>query len=172
MKKCRKCEKIIPNWITIDGKRKNLQNRKFCIVCSPYKGHNTSPHDPVLRKKSRYQDYTEEQKKQKKEQVAVYLYHKALLRRDDLINRSGGKCLKCGYGQCKRSLCFHHRDPELKSFGLTLNQLWTKSQSEIDNEWNKCDMLCANCHMELEDKIAQNHNGIISKVNIKYGTNF
>ncbi len=38
---CRKCTALFPNSIRIDGDRRSLQNRKFCLSCSPYKLHNT-----------------------------------------------------------------------------------------------------------------------------------
>ena len=38
---CRKCGERIPYLIKIDGKTKNLGNRKFCLKCSPYRGHNS-----------------------------------------------------------------------------------------------------------------------------------
>lgn len=41
MPQCRKCSEIFPNRLTIDGERKSLNKRKFCLDCSPYKTHNT-----------------------------------------------------------------------------------------------------------------------------------
>jgi hypothetical protein len=63
----------------------------------------------------------------------------------------GGKCIKCGYDKCIRALGFHHRDPEMKLFriGSGCPKRWELIKAELD----KCDLLCANCHMEEEDKI-------------------
>jgi hypothetical protein len=99
------------------------------------------------------------------------LYKKGLARKIELIERSGGKCKRCGYNKNRRALTFHHLDPEKKLFGLTLNQLWSKSQQLIDEEWAKCEMLCMNCHAEIEDEIAGGK-GIVARVNAKYGTAF
>lgn len=37
IRKCKQCDNKIPHSKTIDGKRRCLKNRKFCLVCSPYK---------------------------------------------------------------------------------------------------------------------------------------
>jgi len=66
----------------------------------------------------------------------------------------GDKCVICGYKKCPRALSFHHRDPNQKSFGIStrgLTRSWKKIQEEID----KCVLLCANCHMEVHDGITQ-----------------
>ena len=34
MKQCLKCGNNLPNIITIDGKKHNISNRKFCLDCS------------------------------------------------------------------------------------------------------------------------------------------
>jgi 5-methylcytosine-specific restriction endonuclease McrA len=66
----------------------------------------------------------------------------------------GGKCQICGYDKCSRALSFHHLDPSKKDFTISargLTRSWTKLQEEID----KCVLLCANCHMEVHDGITQ-----------------
>jgi hypothetical protein len=42
MKQCLKCGNNLPNIITINGKKHNISNRKFCLDCSPFKAHNTT----------------------------------------------------------------------------------------------------------------------------------
>ena len=66
----------------------------------------------------------------------------------------GGRCEICGYNKCDRALSFHHLDPNKKDFGLSdkgLTRSWKKIQQDID----KCILLCANCHMEVHDGITQ-----------------
>ena len=41
MKNCAICKKEFPSWIKIDGKYRNLKNRKYCFECSPFGKHNT-----------------------------------------------------------------------------------------------------------------------------------
>lgn len=65
------------------------------------------------------------------------------------IEYKGGKCQVCGYNKCRRALEFHHRDPKNKLFTISSNKVlnWEKIKKELD----KCDLLCANCHREVED---------------------
>jgi hypothetical protein len=63
----------------------------------------------------------------------------------------GGKCFRCGYSKCVRALSFHHRDPNTKEFGIA--QPTTKSWERVKAELDKCDLLCMNCHMEVEEEI-------------------
>ena len=38
---CRNCGENIPASIVVDDKKRNLQNRKYCLQCSPFGEHNT-----------------------------------------------------------------------------------------------------------------------------------
>lgn len=73
--------------------------------------------------------------------------------KERLVNYFGGKCIKCGYAKSISALCFHHRDPEEKEFGL--NQKSGLSLERLIKEAEKCDLLCSNCHYEEHDKIRQ-----------------
>lgn len=60
----------------------------------------------------------------------------------------GGKCQKC-YGVFHpASFDFHHRDPETKCFSIS--EFGFSSWKKLEPELKKCDLLCANCHRELE----------------------
>jgi hypothetical protein len=56
MPKCRSCAASFPNWLAIDGVRRNLSSRKYCFDCSPRGGHNTHklelPPRPALERKN------------------------------------------------------------------------------------------------------------------------
>ena len=69
------------------------------------------------------------------------------------MEKAGGKCIICGYNYCMRAMSFHHREPSQKIFGLNSNELSSRTKKEIEEEFNKCDLLCIRCHLELEDKI-------------------
>lgn len=57
-----------------------------------------------------------------------------------------GKCIKCGYDKCLSALDFHHRDPNLKDFGISDDNMRLKEAVE---EVKKCILICSNCHREL-----------------------
>ena len=164
MRECRKCGEKIPYTVKIEGKVRNLKNRKFCLKCSPFRSHNTSPFDPIERKRSSYSNWSDRKKATHK----LSLYHRALTRKTKLIAMLGGKCKECGYNDCMGAMTFHHRERQEKLFGLTLNNLWSKTWEEIEREARKCDLLCCRCHAEFEYDL----NGIQEKVNERYGTDF
>lgn len=95
-------------------------------------------------------------------------------RRDSKItylNYSGFSCKKCGYDKCPASLTFHHRDPSKKDFMIGSLSKRVKDISELDDiikvELDKCDVLCANCHImehyDLEN-IMNNYEKILDKI--------
>ena len=57
-----------------------------------------------------------------------------------------GCCVCCGE-QRPEVLMFHHREPKEKSFGLSDSRAC--EIEEIKVEINKCDLMCANCHLSL-----------------------
>jgi transposase len=73
--------------------------------------------------------------------------------KEDLAREKGGKCLICGYRRCLAALQFHHVDPEQKLFGIAHRGL-TRGIDEVRKEVEKCVLLCANCHIEVETGIA------------------
>ena len=67
-------------------------------------------------------------------------------------------CQRCGYrGRSNASLHFHHTDASLKSFGvsdgnrLRVCKRWVATLAEIE----KCEVLCACCHLRLSVKEAR-----------------
>ena len=65
------------------------------------------------------------------------------------IEYKGGKCILCGYDKCSRALEFHHVNPEEKEFGISKDGA-TRSWEKVKIELDKCVLLCANCHREVE----------------------
>lgn len=43
IRKCLKCGNMFKTYVMIEGKYRNLCNRKYCLDCSPFKGHNCTP---------------------------------------------------------------------------------------------------------------------------------
>ncbi len=64
-----------------------------------------------------------------------------------LIEYKGGKCEICGYAKpVPTSFAFHHKDPTQKEFTISASSKGFKSkQQEVD----KCQLLCQNCHAEV-----------------------
>lgn len=64
----------------------------------------------------------------------------------NLVSYKGGKCEKCGYNKCVRSLEFHHLDPNEKDFTIS-GKSW--SFERLKKEVDKCILVCSNCHNEI-----------------------
>lgn len=69
--------------------------------------------------------------------------------RKKLVEVAGSECIRCGYSKSIRALSFHHRDPKEKLFSVSEHG---KSLKKCLEEIKKCDLICANCHMEEEEK--------------------
>lgn len=67
----------------------------------------------------------------------------------ELVVYRGGKCMLCGYSKCIEALEFHHIDPTKKEFGLS-HRGFTRGITIQKREADKCVLLCANCHREVE----------------------
>lgn len=64
----------------------------------------------------------------------------------NLVQTKGNKCLLCGYDKCLDSLSFHHLDPLVKEYNISLKR---KLADEIKSELDKCILVCSNCHAEI-----------------------
>jgi hypothetical protein len=65
-----------------------------------------------------------------------------------LLELAGSRCTVCGYHACPYNLHFHHVDPTTKSFDMTMAA--GKSIAAYMAEAQKCVLVCANCHGEIE----------------------
>ena len=167
MPTCNKCGKVFPNWVTIDGRKRNLNSRKFCLECSPFGKHNTVnicsnndnvkfcpsckqvlPRDLFYKRRGSdcspyckrcFNDLCTSRQREMKKKAVQYM---------------GGKCQneECGYSRYYGALEFHHKDPTKKDpkirFGCTRVN-WERLIIELD----KCVMLCAVCHREEHARI-------------------
>jgi transposase-like protein len=66
-----------------------------------------------------------------------------------LVAEAGGRCCVCGYDRSVRALSFHHLDPSEKRMALAARGL-VLSLDTMRAEAQKCVLLCANCHAEVE----------------------
>jgi len=77
-----------------------------------------------------------------------YQVMRSLKRKLHLITLSGGKCQKCGYNKNLAAFDFHHKNQETKKFQLDQRSLSNSSMKSIMEEFEKCEVLCSNCHRE------------------------
>lgn len=140
MRECRKCGEIIPNRLKIGDKVHVLKSRKFCISCSPFNVHNTKK--DIDSEPKRKISCTSKCQKDKRTRL-----------RERVLEYKGSKCEICGYDKCKQALEFHHLVKEDKLFSISSNcatYSWEKVREEVD----KCILLCANCHREVEYNVS------------------
>lgn len=169
MKICKKCNLSFTTKVNIDGKERNLQNRKFCLKCSPFGEHNTRNINEICtgncvvcgklipkKRKNGKRCYCCVQKDRE-----IKILHK-------VHNIVGTKCWICNYDKGidgTPMLDFHHmRD---KKFGLDKRKLTNHSWDRVWIELQKCMLLCCRCHREVE-------RGFVDKdiVNNIYETNW
>jgi hypothetical protein len=68
-----------------------------------------------------------------------------------LVEERGGKCERCGYDRSLAALQWHHRDPSEKDPAVHGGN--SLSMERMRREADKCDLLCANCHAEVEEEL-------------------
>ena len=162
MKICGKCGKKFKTRVIINGKKRSLSSRKYCLSCSPFGKHNTkkicSGSEPKYGTKTII-------RKCKKHGLTEYVlktgrYYACKICRVEYVQKrrvkikvmaveyKGGKCIKCGYDKCIAALEFHHLDENKKDFSIS-KKGHCKSWESVKKELDKCVILCANCHREL-----------------------
>lgn len=156
---CKKCNKEFPINVWIDGKRKNLCNREYCLECSPFKKRDTKALHNSLPKKSC--ELCGKPAKGHNRELCNSCLTKIRRMQTKLaaIKYLGGKCVHCGWSGNPFGFQFHHKNPSEKDFsiGAQSNRSWDIVKQELD----KCELLCAICH-EIEH----------SDVNTKYSDKF
>ncbi len=69
--------------------------------------------------------------------------------KQEYVSLLGNACRVCGENNIA-ILEFHHKDASTKNFCIA-SKKFVKLKKEITNEIMKCELLCCNCHRELED---------------------
>ena len=75
------------------------------------------------------------------------------------IEYKGGICQLCGYSKYQGALDLHHMDSSRKNFGIA-DKGYTRSWEKVKAELDKCILVCATCHREVEAGITQLPEGI------------
>jgi hypothetical protein len=55
-------------------------------------------------------------------------------------------CADCDRGFAPHQMDFDHRDPSVKSFGVTEGRAMLMARARLLQEISKCDVVCTNCH--------------------------
>src|ERR1700677_939656 len=76
--------------------------------------------------------------------MAKYMAERRKKRRAQLIEMSGGACVRCG---SEEDLHFDHKDPKEQKFRLN-GKMLDGSWEKILEEWAKCQLLCRPCHLQ------------------------
>ena len=109
--------------------------------------------DTVLARTKNYREnWTDEQKQlekerwkrrwdNSKEEILEYSKKWTRNRKNLLKEKMGGKCVICG---ATENLQFDHINPLEKSYNISTNFF----RQDVDEELNKCQLLCPTCHME------------------------
>jgi hypothetical protein len=154
MRKCLNCEKQVPRLAWIDGKKRNLNNRKYCFECSPFGQHNTRKiHDPASASTPIYEcricskTYQGGHGQSKGVCSSCRVSASRRNKKTALIEYKGGKCVVCNYNSCQQALQFHHKDPNEKEFAVANSG--TLDIKKLKAEVDKCLLVCANCHVEI-----------------------
>jgi predicted HNH restriction endonuclease len=88
-----------------------------------------------------------------KECVTVQTMERLKTYKEQAILYLGGSCRLCGYNKYIGALEFHHLDPSIKDAKYSSMKNWSFGSKK--DELDKCILLCANCHREVEAGIVK-----------------
>lgn len=77
---------------------------------------------------------------------------RGLKRKLYLIDLRKSCCEKCGYNKNLAAFDFHHKDSSQKESQLDIRKLSNSTMEWIMKEFEKCLVLCANCHREIHNE--------------------
>jgi hypothetical protein len=151
MPTCRRCEKAFPNHVVIEGSSHNLQNRKFCLECSPFgsRGKTQNKMCPQCQtEKPRDAFYARPGGQQSwcKECFNRHIHVRQKQQKQRAIDLFGGACQCCGYNRYVGCLDFHHTNGK-KDFIISSKR--NANWESILRELQKCVLVCKCCHGEI-----------------------
>lgn len=149
MPKCKKCDGHFPSRVWIDGKRKNLQNRKYCFDCSPFGSHNTvALEKPKTLKQQKICESCHRVAQYGKRCYVCRQKDREIKVSDQVYSIVGDACWLCGYNRGRQMLDFHHMDPSAKKFSLHVRNICNLAWKRVSAEMKKCVLICCRCHRE------------------------
>lgn len=140
MKECIKCKTQIPCWVVVEGKKRNLNNRKYCLRCKPFGTHD---HRNLVKSQIGFcvicgRETSVRRRKCGSCNTKIRRHRSKL----SAIKYLGGKCVRCGYDRHWAALEFHHKSGR-KDFTIGDSG---KSWETIRKELDKCELVCSCCH--------------------------
>ncbi len=104
---------------------------------------------------------------------AEYLKQAVSARRRAIKERAvllmGARCMICFYAKHPGVLEFHHVEAATKSFGISSGGL-SRSWAKIYEELQKCVLVCANCHREIEMGLIQKE--AVKRLHVSFWNNY
>lgn len=145
-----KCTKPFPNRFWIDGIQRNIRNRVNCLDCVPFKKEISlyAGTPCVCTVCGRKYLYARKRGHTLKKCNSCMANSRRQERLQKMIDYKGGECVRCGYNRHPAGFDFHHVDQKTKKFGISGNH--TRKWSIIVEELDKCILVCATCHREIE----------------------
>lgn len=149
MKTCEKCFRLFPFLVKVNGKRRNLCNRRVCLDCKPFR-HGAAE---SMERRGGHEACV----------VCAKPWHQRLCRacrtkirrqraKQAAVDMLGGKCSRCGWSGNIVALQFHH----VRGKDFAISSVAHKSWALIKAELKKCELLCANCHtVEHSDRASE-----------------
>lgn len=176
MPTCKRCQSDFPFNVYIDGKKRNLGSRKFCLKCSPFGKHNTRdltslPENndsdclvclkcqsvlPIenfyLRKDNKGAGRRQICKKCHREDTKQRYKLWATGMKQKAVDYLGGKCIGCGREGLPCIFDFHHH-LTIKNFTVTarIRRPPRITWEELKVELDLCQLLCAICHKRIHN---------------------
>jgi RNase P subunit RPR2 len=145
MKTCLNCLAEFPIHVVIDGKKRHLGKRSYCLKCSPFGSNNRRKlHEPskrdthiicrlcgeLLARTGNF-CYTCRSRIRRYRVKATAVHH------------LGGKCQRCGWDKDIAALDFHHPNDDKE---IAIADATNGSWDVLVKELKKCELLCSNCH--------------------------
>ena len=94
--------------------------------------------------RAKHSEKIKEYRAKHSEETKDYLKKRYYETLSECKEKLGGECVKCGV---KEKLQFDHIHPKNKSFEIT-KRLLMGDKEKFQEELNKCQLLCCDCHLE------------------------
>ena len=135
---CTECGTRIPATIKVDGKKRNLANRKRCLTCSPFrvKGKIEIPDDRIHLSCLGCGRHGGKWCRSCRTKI------RRIRMKTAAVELLGGRCKDCGWSGPIEGFDFHHEGDK----DFLVSRANYKAWDRVREELKKCVLLCAVCH--------------------------